>query len=152
MRLPAPAEQHGRSLLPILEQETPAGRDEFFFSHTFHEINNYYPMRGIRTRTHKYVRFLYPELEMPLPSDLFGSTTWRGVRSRRDQMMGQRQTAAVLHHAKEELYNLESDPNETMNIVESPAAAGLLAKFRQRVRKFRSETEDPWFIEDQGLG
>ena len=152
MRLPAPAEQHGRSLLPILEQENPAGRDEFFFSHTFHEINNYYPMRGIRTRTHKYVRFLYPELEMPLPSDLFGSTTWRGVRSRRDAMMGQRKTAAVLHHAKEELYNLERDPNETTNITESPEAAGVLTRFREQVRKFRAETEDPWFIEDQGLG
>ena len=43
MRLAAPSEQHGRSLLPILEQENPNGRDEFFFfSHTFHEINNYY--------------------------------------------------------------------------------------------------------------
>src|SRR5215472_15313770 len=48
--LPLPEERHGLSLLPILEQENPAGRDQFFFSHTFHEVNNYYPFRGVRTR------------------------------------------------------------------------------------------------------
>ena len=79
-------------------------------------------MRGIRTRTHKYVRFLYPELEMPLPSDLFGSTTWQGVRKRGDARMGRRKTAAVLHHAKEELYNLEKDPYEMHNAIREQAA------------------------------
>jgi N-sulfoglucosamine sulfohydrolase len=152
MRLPLPEERHGRSLLPILDQETPAGRDEFFFSHTFHEINNYYPLRGIRTRTHKYVRFLYPELQMPIPSDLFASTSWQGTLKRRDVMMGQRRTAAILHHGAEELYNLESDPNETANIAGSPEAGNLLAPFREQVRQFRSTTADPWFIENQGLG
>ncbi len=152
MRLPLPEERHGRSLLPILEQESPAGRDEFFYSHSFHEINNYYPVRGIRTRTHKYLRVLYPELEMPIPSDLYASTTWRGVRKRRDAMMGQRRTAAVLHHAKEELYDVERDPNETINIAERVDSAATLARLREQVRKFRSETRDPWFIEDQGLG
>jgi len=61
---------HGRSVLPILEQPAPAGWDEVYFSHTFHGITLYYPYRAVRTRTHKYVRFLEPELEMPLPSDL----------------------------------------------------------------------------------
>ena len=41
---------HGRSLLPILDQENPDGWDEVFLSHTFHEVINYYPGRGIRTR------------------------------------------------------------------------------------------------------
>src|SRR5262249_13942970 len=116
------------------------------------EVNNYYPFRGIRTRTHKYVRTLYPELEMPVPSDLFASTTWQGTRQRRDVMMGQRKTAAVLHHAKEELYNLERDPNETSNIAGAPESAAVLARLREQVRKFRSDTGDPWFIENQGLG
>ncbi len=134
-------QRHGRSLLPILEQENPAGRDEFFFSHTFHEVNNYYPFRGVRTRTHKYVRTLYPELQMPVPSDLFASTSWQGTLKRGDAVMGQRKTASVLHHAAEELYNLESDPNETTNIAGAPAAADLVARFREQVRKFRSTTQ-----------
>ncbi|MGH9661259.1 MAG: sulfatase family protein [Bryobacteraceae bacterium] len=151
MGVPGPSYPfHGRSLLPILDQENPTGRDEFFFSHTFHEINNYYPFRGIHTRRHKYVRFLYPELGMPLPSDLFKSPTWQGIRARGDQAMGKRRTSAVLHHAAEELYDLEKDPNETTNLIES--APAVAAGLRERVRQFRRETKDPWFIEEQGLG
>ncbi|MBI3282155.1 MAG: sulfatase [Acidobacteria bacterium] len=41
---------HGRSFLPVLEQENPSGWDQVYFSHTFHEITMYYPMRGTRTR------------------------------------------------------------------------------------------------------
>ena len=151
MRIPPPQYPlHGRSLLPVLEQDSPGGWDEMFFSHTFHEINNYYPFRGIRTRRHKYIRFLYPELEMPLPSDLFASPTWEV--SRRAETMGARSTHNVLHHAKEELYDLEADPNETRNLSAAPESAPVLAALREKVRTMRRETADPWFIEDQGLG
>lgn len=150
MRLPTAEERHGRSLLPVLEQENPAGRDEFFFSHTFHEVNNYYPMRGIRTRTHKYVRFLYPELQMPIPSDLLASPSWQGTLQRHDETMGVRKTAAVLHHAAEELYHLESDPYETRNLAGSSEAAGMVAGFREQVSRFRADTSDPWSTRVKG--
>lgn len=138
---------HGNSLLPILEQETPAGRDQFFFSHTFHEINNYYPMRGLRTRRYKYIKFLFPELEMPLPSDLFYSTTWQGIQSRGDAVMGRRSTQSVLRHASEELYELAKDPYETSNIASS--SPDVLADMRKRVKEFRQTTADPWWIVDR---
>ncbi len=153
MGVPGPSYPlHGRSLLPILEQEAPAGWDEIFFSHTFHEINNYYPMRGIRTRRYKYVRFLFPELEMPLPSDLFGSATWKGVRSRKDEFMGRRRTAGVLRHAHEELYDLEKDPWETTDLSGSGGHAKILAELRAKVQRFRQDTKDPWWIVDEQRG
>jgi hypothetical protein len=40
---------------------------------------------------------------------------------------------------------------ETANIAESPEARGLIEHFRVHVRKFREETGNPWFIEDQEL-
>ena len=40
---------HGRSFLPILEQEKPDGWDEIYASHTFHEVTMYYPMRVVRS-------------------------------------------------------------------------------------------------------
>jgi N-sulfoglucosamine sulfohydrolase len=143
---------HGRSLLPALEQESPAGWDEIFFSHTFHEVNNYYPFRGLRTRTHKYIRVLFPELQMPLPSDLFASAAWQGIRARGDRRMGVRLTASVLHHLREELYDIRQDPYETNNLANDPAHAGRLQEMREKVRDFRRRTKDPWFIEEQGLG
>jgi N-sulfoglucosamine sulfohydrolase len=71
---------HGRSFLPILEQENPAGWDRVYFWHTFHEITMYYPMRGMRTTRYKYIRNLVPELEFPFASDLFASATWQSVK------------------------------------------------------------------------
>jgi N-sulfoglucosamine sulfohydrolase len=143
---------HGRSVLPILEEESPAGWDETFFSHTFHEINNYYPFRGIRTRRYKYIRFLYPELEMPLPSDLFASPTWQAIRRDNLAAMGVRKTAAVLRHRHEELYDLEKDPWESNDLSQSPSHASVLKELRDKVQRFRRETKDPWWIVDQQRG
>jgi N-sulfoglucosamine sulfohydrolase len=153
MGVPGPSYPvHGRSLLPVLEQDSPAGRDDFFFSHTFHEINNYYPMRGIRTRRHKYIRFLFPELEMPLPSDLFDSPTWQAIRRENLRDMGRRNTAAVMRHAHEELYDLENDPHETANVAGSPGQTETLKQLRARVQQFRQDTKDPWWIVDRQRG
>ena len=148
MGLPAPPYPlHGRSFLPVLEQSHPEGWDEIYLSHTFHELNNYYPYRAIRTRRWKYVQFLYPELEMPLPSDLFSSPTWYGILHRRDTMMGVRKTAAFLRHEAEELYDLEQDPLETTNVARQHAA--VVADLRAKVYGFRERTTDPWLIVDR---
>ena len=50
-----------------------------FGSHQFHEITMYYPMRMVRTRTHKLIVNLAHELEYPHASDLWGSATWQGI-------------------------------------------------------------------------
>lgn len=136
---------HGRSVLPILEQETPAGWDEVFLSHTFHEVINYYPGRGIRTRSHKYVRNLFSELLYPLPSDLFGSPTWQGVLKRKDAMMGRRPVETFLKHSPEELYDLEKDPEELRNVADSPEYAEVLATCRKKVDEMQQRTNDPWW-------
>jgi len=142
--VPANYEFHGSSFVPILEQESGAGRDEHFYSHTFHEIVNFFPWRGVRTRKYKYTKFLYPELEMPLPSDLWGSPTWQGVRSRQSKTVGLRRTQNMLHHAPEELYDIVADPMETTNLAGSAAHQAVLSELREKVAKFRADTEDPW--------
>ena len=141
---PADYETHGRSLLPVLEQERPDGWDEIFFSHTFHEIVNYFPFRGIRTSKYKYTKPLHPELTMPLPSDLWKSPTWGGVRARGLEKMGERRTQDVLHHSEEELYDVVADPMETNNLAGSRTHENVLAELRDKVTDFRRETKDPW--------
>ncbi len=135
---------HGRSLMPILEEERPEGWDSIFFAHSFHEIVNYYPFRGIRTRRFKYTKILFSELTMPLPSDLWNSPTWEGVRSRRLAKMGQRLTEDVLHHKGEELYDIVEDPAETRNLAGLPEHRATLEDLRRRVLEFRRQTNDTW--------
>ncbi len=142
--VPANYDFHGSSFVPIIEQESGAGRDEHYYSHTFHEIVNFFPWRGVRTRKYKYTKFLYPELEMPLPSDLWGSPTWQGVRSRQSKTVGLRRTQNVLRHAPEELFDIVADPMETTNLAGSAAHQTILSELREKVAKFREDTGDPW--------
>ncbi len=141
---------HGRSVLPILEQENPVGRDEVHFSHTFHEITNYYPMRGIRTRQYKYIRNLFPELEFPHASDLWASATWQSIiKAGENAMIGQRPVGAYLHRKGEELYDITNDPDEVNNLAGWPEHGGTLDELRRKVTGYRARTKDPWLTMDQ---
>lgn len=133
-----------RSLLPILAEEHPQGWDETYFSHTFHEVTNYFPYRVLRNRKFKYVRTLFPELTTPLPSDLWASPTWSAVRRERMRLMGGRPTARFLHREAEELYDIAADPVESTNLIGDPAFLSLADEMRQKVRAFRRRTGDPW--------
>jgi N-sulfoglucosamine sulfohydrolase len=140
---------HGRSFLNVLEQENPAGWDEVYVSHTFHEITMYYPMRGVRTRQHKYLRNLFSELEFPHASDLFASATWQSLRKAGETAkVGRRPLARYLHRAPEELYDVVKDPDEVNNLASSSEHRGVLEKLRAQITAQRARTKDPWLIND----
>jgi N-sulfoglucosamine sulfohydrolase len=144
----APPELQGRSVLPVLEQERPSGWDVVYGSHQFHEITMYYPMRMIRTRTHKYIVNLAYPLEYPFASDLYGSPTWQGILKRGDKALGQRPLADFLRRPREELYDLGKDPNELKNLATDPRQAKVLAELRGRLKEWQKKTKDPWVIKD----
>ncbi len=139
----------GRSLLPVLDEEKPQGWDVVYGSHQFHEITMYYPMRCIRTRTHKYIVNIADPLEFPSASDLWGSLTWQGVLKRGDKMMGERSVEAFLHRPHEELYDITADPHELKNLAGDPKSAEVLADFRKQMRSWQEKTKDPWAIKYQ---
>ncbi|MFB3788603.1 MAG: sulfatase [bacterium] len=140
---------HGRSFLPILQQENPEGWDEIYFSHTFHEVTMYYPARGIRTRKFKYINNLAHELPFPFASDLYRSATWQGVlESHRglNWKYGKRRLRDFLHRPAEELYDLENDPDEVKNLARGRKYSDVLNELREKTLAFRKNTQDPWLI------
>lgn len=140
---------HSSSVLPILEQANPSPWDEAFFSHTFHEITMYYPMRGVRTRQYKYIRNLFPELEYPHASDLWESKTWQSLIAEGEgARVGGRSVGLYLHRAGEELYDIRKDPDELNNLARDPANQQALRSLRDKVHAWRKETADPWIIND----
>ena len=144
-----PAEVPGRSLLPVLDAEKADGWDTVFASHQFHEVTMYYPMRMVRTRTHKYVLNLAPGLEYPHAADLWGSPTWQGILTRGDKMMGTKEVSAFLRRPREELYDLTSDPHELRNLAADPAHAKTREELRGKLAAWRKQTADPWLIKDR---
>jgi len=145
----SPANLPGKSLLPVLETEKAPDRDAVFASHQFHEVTMYYPMRMVRTRTHKYILNLAQGLEYPHASDLWGSDSWQGVLKRGDAMMGRRAVKDFLNRPREELYDVTADPAEVKNVAADPANEKVLKDLRAKLAAWRKSTNDPWLIKDR---
>lgn len=138
---------HGRSLLPLVSPNPPAEvSEEIFLSHTFHEITNYYPMRAVRQGRFKLIFNVAHPLPFPFASDLFESPTWQGVLTRRDsaEIYGRRPVAAYLQRPRFELYDLQNDPDEIINLIDRPEHTATRERLQSRLRQWQSTTNDPW--------
>ena len=136
----------GRSFLSVLDRDTTSGWDEVYGSHTFHEITMYYPMRVVRTRTHKLIWNIAHPLPYPFASDLQASKTWQGIVARSVTNIGPRPTKLYLQRPKFELYDLKSDPLESMNLADDPKHRTLLAELKAKLKAFQARTGDPWIL------
>ncbi|MCW4462723.1 sulfatase [Sphingomonas sp. BT-65] len=134
----------GKSLLPILGKPGDPARDAVFASHEFHEINQYYPMRAVRTRTHSYILNLAHPLDYPIAGDVAGSPSWKAISADPAIPLGKRSQAAYLKRPAEELYDLSRDPDELVNLATDPAHAAVRDALRARLLEMRKATRDPW--------
>jgi len=143
---PGAEDFHGRSFTSIIDEEEPEGwRDEAYVSHTFHEVTNYYPMRGIRTKRYKFLWNVAWKLDYSFASDLWDSASWQAVVRDGMERFGARSVDAYIHRARFELYDLEKDPDEVVNLAERPEYAGMVRDFAGKLKKFEKETNDPWY-------
>jgi N-sulfoglucosamine sulfohydrolase len=134
----------GRSLLPILDQTDSPGFERIFATHSFHEINQYYPMRSIRTRKYSYFLNLEPCLSVPVASDVQLSPSWKAIVGTPGAGLGKRSLEAFTHRPAEELYDLSADADEVVNLATDPAHASVLADLQKQVTEWRAATHDPW--------
>jgi N-sulfoglucosamine sulfohydrolase len=139
-------DMQGRSFLSIVEQDHPTGWDEIHASHTFHEITMYYPMRVVRTRTHKLIWNIAHPLPFPFASDLHDSRTWQGALQRNLATLGRRPVSEYLRRPRFELYDLKSDPGEIRNLADDARHAELLADLQSKMKQFQHQTDDPWVL------
>jgi N-sulfoglucosamine sulfohydrolase len=140
-----PEKFHGRSFKEIIDQESPADwRDEIYAAHTFHEITNYYPMRVLRTNQFKFIWNIAWKLDYSFASDLWSSASWQGVLRDGLDRFGARTVDAYLHRSRFELYDLESDPDEVVNLADRPEYAELVDGFCEKLKTFQRDTRDPW--------
>ncbi len=134
----------GRSFRAGLDGAPLAGRDEIHASHSLHEITMYYPMRALRTRTHKLIVNLASPLPFPFALDLHQSPTWIGARASGDGRYGPRTIEQFVHRPRFELYDLRTDPDEAVNLAADPAHRALRDELTARLRAFQERTRDPW--------
>ena len=140
---------HGRSFLPILGEADPPGWDEVYLSHIFHEVTMYYPMRTVRTRTHKLIWNMAWRLRYPLPNDTVAFATWQEALRRGEGRLGPRSIQDFLFRPELELYDLKNDPLEINNLSNQPQFADLRSELFTKILNFQKRTGDPWLDNHQ---
>jgi N-sulfoglucosamine sulfohydrolase len=138
---------HGRSMLPIIDQEKPADWDKIYASHTFHEVTMYYPMRVVRSGRYKLIWNIAYPLPFPFASDLWRSATWQDAfRHGEDFEYGKRTIKTLVNRPAFELYDLESDPDEVKNLADDEKHHETLVTLKRKLRDFQKRTGDPWIL------
>jgi N-sulfoglucosamine sulfohydrolase len=138
---------HGKSWLPILGDPDAEHWETVFASHTFHEIQMYYPMRVVRDKQYKLIWNIAHGLPYPFASDLWAASSWQGqYRQGMDAPYGQKSVGEYIHRPRFELYDLEADPMERLNLAEDSQHAATLKRYQEKLKAFQQQMEDPWVM------
>ena len=129
--LPVPGALHGRSFVPLLRGEPYIPTDAIYGEMTYH--GHYDPMRCIRTRTHKLIAFFSSAKSYMDPSQLYHPPCEPVAPA----------NPANTFHEHLELYDLQHDPHERVNLAKDPAQAELLHRLSQRLLDWMTATDDP---------
>jgi len=141
---------HGKSWIPILGQPKAEHWDKIFASHTFHEIQMYYPMRVVQDKHYKLIWNIAYGLPYPFASDLWAASSWQAqYRQGLDAPYGQKTVGQYIHRPQFELFDLQQDPQESHNLADDPKFAAVLNKYQRELKDFQKVTEDPWVLKWQ---
>lgn len=136
---------HGRSILPAIKNPDTENWNKVFASHTFHEITMYYPMRVVRTDRYKLIWNIAHGLPYPFASDLWAAPTWQEVYQRGpDALYGKRTVRDYIHRPQFELFDLQSDPYESINVAQESRYQKVIEELKQELQRFQNKTKDPW--------
>lgn len=142
-----PESYHGHSWLSLLGTSDSKGWDQISASHTFHEIQMYYPMRVIRDRNHKLIWNIAYRQPYPFASDLWAAATWQAQWEKgKDAPYGGRTVDSYINRPQFEFFDIASDPNESRNLADDPAYAETLAKYKELLEADQKRTGDPWIL------
>ena len=154
--LPQHSDMTGRSILGLLassrEGRIERARDHVVLArerHTPWRAGRVgYPMRGIRTDGHLYIRNLEPDRwpagDPPIFGEVDPSPTKDFVRARRDSPGFKRYyRAAFSKRPAEELYDLARDPAQLTNVASESSLASVKAGLAEHLDKRLLETADP---------
>ena len=138
---------HGKSWLHVLEQPQATHWDTIFASHTFHEIQMYYPMRVIRDDKYKLIWNIAHGLPYPFASDLWVASSWQAQYLKGpDAPYGSKTVDEYINRPAFELYDMQNDHQETNNLANDPKYAEVLSEYKNRLREHQREMEDPWVM------
>ncbi len=137
----------GKSWLPALADPNAEHWDMVFASHTFHEIQMYYPMRVVRDKKFKLIWNIAHKLDYPFASDLWAASSWQAQYLKgMDAPYGQKTVGEYIHRPEFELYDIASDPHEAYNLAGKPEYAQVLKSYQLKLQAQQKALNDPWIL------
>jgi N-sulfoglucosamine sulfohydrolase len=138
---------HGKSWLSILGKPTQKHWDEIFASHTFHEIQMYYPMRVIRDKQYKLIWNIAHPLPYPFASDLWIASSFQAQYQKSlSAPYGQKTVREYIHRPEFEFFKIDQDPHEARNLAESSKHSEKLELYKEKLKIAQSKFHDPWIM------
>ena len=122
-----PASLQGRSLRPVLRGEGPPDwRQAMYYRYWMHKADhNVYAHYGIRTHQHKLIYYYSDALDQPGAIDETYEPEW-------------------------ELFDLERDPQELINVCDDPVYASVRAELTDELHRLQEEAGDARYARDVG--
>ena len=138
----------GQSFVAVLKGEKAQHRENVFATHSGDGTMNQAPMRMIRTKRYKYIVNLAPSIvyntHINLAKDHDGG--YQYWASWQKCSFSNEHAAAVLwryhNRPEEELYDIQSDPDEWHNLAKNPDYKRILEEFRLQMKDWRQKQGD----------
>ncbi|MEM6980683.1 MAG: sulfatase [Planctomycetota bacterium] len=138
---------HGESWMTCLADPEATHHDEIFASHTFHEIQMYYPMRVVRDDQYKLIWNIAHPLPYPFASDLWAASSWQAQLAKGNgASYGTKTVDQYVQRPEFELFHIAVDPDESTNLADSPGHADVLAEYQAKLKAAQHRYEDPWVM------
>lgn len=140
--LEVPAQFQGTSFRTVLARPETRVRTAAFSEHNWHDFEA--RSRSVRTERFKYIRNEYSDLANTPPADAVRSPTYQSMRKLRDagRLRDEQQTCFTKPLPKEELYDLQADPQELNNLAADPKFSKELAELRGALDVWKTQTHD----------
>lgn len=137
--VPAPA---GVTARPLPPYEIAPPREYLFGEYTSHSRLHFFPGRTVRDGRYHYVLNLKPGLR-PLKPGEHHELAINSARALTASPIARLAYATFSSPPAEELYDTSADPEETTNLIASPAHAFIAEKLRAALAEWRRATNDP---------
>jgi arylsulfatase A-like enzyme len=132
----------GKGLSPLFQDQKARVHEMIFAERNWHDYAAH--GRAARTERFKYIRNDDNQSPLTPPADAVRSPTFRAMRRLRDEgKLAPAQSACFIGpRPAEELYDVDTDPHELINLAGDPRYAKVLIEMRRALSAWEGETSD----------
>ncbi len=139
-----PANIQGRTFMPLLKGETQDDRDSVFKMYMENAAGGRSPMRAVESPQFLYIFNPWSNGERTMHSATNNTRTYRRMLqlAKRDQQLAGR-LELLSHRQLEEFYDVRSDPDCLVNLVNDPAYSAEVERYRGMLESWMRRLQDP---------